>query len=313
MSPLRYIAFCARSLVVGLLLFNVLYTTSQFNAALAQYVVSPPRVFVQEQPKKNFGTTSIQVTNPTNETLRLKAYVKNWAMAPSGELQPAAMDEATGIEAYTRISPKEFEVPPQGIQTLRIAVALPAEKEAGEYHGLLYLENIKTDLQQQEIRNGASMAITLTYRSGIGVYYTKGNTQIDLKIKHMSITIDPDGKPKAHIEIENQGTHHARIQGALMISDPNKPNQPLHTFAIQAGSEILILPNATRTIDEAFTTEAPDTSLPTGHYKAELILKSSRSLPQFSKQFAIQPISAVQDFEWAPPQTSSSLLKNETH
>lgn len=310
MSLFRCTASYARYLNIGLLLVSLLASTSMLNIASAQYVVSPPRVFIKEQAKKNFGTASIRVTNPTNETLRLKAYVKNWAMSPDGELQPAAADAKNGIEAYTRISPKEFEVPPQGVQTLRMAIALPAEKEAGEYQGLLYLENIKTDVQQQEIRNGASMAITLTYRSGIGVYYTKGDTQIDLKIKEMSITMDPDGKPKVHIELQNQGTHHARIQGVLMISDSNKPEQPIQSLALHSGSELLVLPNSTRTIDETLKLEENKTPLGAGRYKAELTLKSSRSLPQFAKEFTISPISTIQDFELTPPQeaqASSSL------
>lgn len=243
--------------------------------ALAGYQVDPLRIEMKISPRQRVGTTVVTVRNPSDETIRLKAYVADWKLDENGGLM--VLDEPPGpfsITQHVRFNPKEFELPPHQKQSVRMAIMLPPDAQDGEYHGMLFFEDLKTRTERMQTNvKGVNAAIEVKQRLGIAMYIYKGDVKPKVETGSFSCVPGENGKLKTEIVIHNNGNKHFRGTGSLFLTrkDAQESDAKTHIeIPVLDYKNLVIFPNSKLVINEIINTQDKPYKLTPGSYNVEL-------------------------------------------
>lgn len=241
----------------------------------AAYTIDPLRIEVVVPEGSNVATTSVSVQNLEDEPIRLKAYLQNWSQGEDGSITLVETPSLNDIAQKVRFNPREFEIPGKSTQIVRLAVTLPENAPEGEYRGMLFFEDLKTESQLLKTTKGYGASVQIKQRFGISMYVYKGVPLAEPKLLGFHCS-SVDGKLVANIELQNQGKKHARLNAGMVIlqKDANGDLKPFKEVAINEFRDIVVLPDNKRTVQQLIGPSATVTDLPHGQYVVELNIDS---------------------------------------
>ncbi len=240
--------------------------------AEAAYTVDPLRIELDMPENTNVVTTSVRIHNNGTETIRLKAYLENWTLDEGGGLQLLTREKTSfDIAENVRFNPKEFEVAPNATQVIRLAISLPPEAKDGEYRGMLFFEDLKTESQRFTSNKGFGASVQIKQRFGMALYTYKGQPKPLPHLKTFDCRME-SGKLKTAIELENKGNRHVRVTSSLLVfqKDAQGNKKPFKEIPINDLHDIIILPNQNRKIEQVLAPTEALSEFPAGDYQLEL-------------------------------------------
>jgi P pilus assembly chaperone PapD len=124
-------------LLALLLLLPAAGTTPLRAQSLA---ISPPRLIFEGRKR----TAEITLINRSPEAETYRIYFKQARMTEEGQLENIVTPEPGGMyaDALVRYAPRQVTVPPNGVQTVRLALRVPRDLPAGEYRSHLVFRSV---------------------------------------------------------------------------------------------------------------------------------------------------------------------------
>ena len=101
---------------------------------------TPLRVEIQAQPGSS-NTQAVTVTNPGQETVRVRATLSDWYLSRDGapQFEAPAPERPFAASEWVRFAPPEFTLEPGMKGIVRFTVTVPAGVEPGGYRtGILF-------------------------------------------------------------------------------------------------------------------------------------------------------------------------------
>jgi len=191
------------------------------NKAFAQFaggVLVYPSVLEMEFPdnSKTFATKVIQVENPTNTPLRVRAYIEGWTLNPYGSIVFSDKPDKNALNDYIKFNPKEFDLAPGQKQMVRLASKLPAGND-GEYRSIIFFETVNP---KQEILNQAkdklNINVSFKTRYGVAVYAYKGKVARKVDLQDLKFEKINNGN-FVNATLKNNGNIHCNLEGELSL------------------------------------------------------------------------------------------------
>lgn len=262
----RYFA----ALFIGCLLVLLSYFSLP-NMAQAAYSVDPLRVEVNLN--KPTSVAVVKVQNNGSESIRLKAYMEDWTLNETGDILIGEENTSGSLKSWVRFNPKEFEIPANQTQILRLALTPTMDVATGEYRGLLFFEDLKTQNTRLENDKGLGASVEVKQRLGIAVYAYKGSLKPSITLGQLTSAATPAGINTA-ITVENTGDKHGRVTASLLLSKQDEQGhyKPVKEIALNSLREMIILPRQKRLISALISPEADWPKLDKGQYQIELNL-----------------------------------------
>ena len=183
------------------------------NKASAEFLFNPMTLYLRAP--NGSGSTSITISNPTAEPIRLQLSVSEWEMSENG-LTLDLPEEKQVVSKYIKISPMQFTLQGGQKRIVRLACALPPEIEDKEYKLFFSMLEISADRKEMTVSERYSMGLNVNKEMRIGTYLLKGPDSIlksDLKvsnIKAKKFTKDSALIFEYNLEYKNLGTMHTR-------------------------------------------------------------------------------------------------------
>lgn len=253
-----------------------IFTISLFICFLISSISSSSKTFAQfggvlvypnfveldfSKSKRKFLSKVVFVDNPTDKTIRVRAYTEAWTMNETGSiLFPKEADEHS-LNEYLKFNPREFDLDPGKRQTVRLTAKLP-EGLDGEFKSIIFFEVINSKKDLTKKHKGVTLAVTFKTRFGVAIYAYKGDITKTNNLKNISFTAK-DNKNYLIITVENTGNIHTNFTGELTLTDKNNGN-PL----VQKLTKFTVLPNKTQ--QKYVQLQVPDLTL--NEYDAQLRL-----------------------------------------
>ena len=243
--------------------------------AFASYTIDPLRIEVTVPDGSNVATTSVSVQNLDDDPIRLKAYLQNWSQDEAGNVTLLDTPGPNDIAEKVRFNPREFEIPGKSTQIVRLAISLPDNASAGEYRGMLFFEDLKTESQLLKTAKGYGASVQIKQRFGISMYVYKGAPTPEPKLVSFNCSAI-NGKLVASIELLNQGNKHARLNaGLVLMQKDNAGNlKPFKEVPINEYRDIVVLPNNKRKVEQLIGPSENLIELPHGQYIVRLNVDS---------------------------------------
>ncbi len=233
------------------------------TAAHAQMSIeaSPLRVEIQAQPGSS-NTQAVTVTNPGQETVRVRATLSDWYLSRDGapQFEAPAPDRPFAASDWVRFAPPEFTLEPGMKGIVRFTVTVPADVEPGGY------------------RNGHSVRA----HCRAAAEPIKGR-QVVLKSRIATLVYVHVGQPPAAIELTNLEVRGTGEQTQIVAGLKNRSRRSVRTkgnLIVYDGSgtaiaqiplpDVPVLPESER--DLAISPSDPARPLPSGQYRVELKL-----------------------------------------
>ncbi len=264
--------FCSAVAVTAVLLASLCVPVAQAN-----YSIDPLRVEINFKGKRRVATSSVKVTNLEETPIRLRAYVEDWNLDELGGLTLVGTDDTWGVSKRVRFNPKEFELQPEQVQVVRLAVSLPPTAPDGEYRGMLFFENLKSAQQRMALSNGYGATVEIKQRYGIAVYAFKNADNSNPTITTASVAPE-NNKTVLELTLQNDGKRHTRMLGTVVISKKEGGQlQPISEVKLQDLKDIVVLPGQARKLSVPLN-QSPTNSMETvdwapGDYVATISLK----------------------------------------
>jgi hypothetical protein len=250
---------------------------SHAPSAQAIYQVDPMRLMLQVPKDRNVVTGSITITNPGKETVRLKAYTGYWGHDASGGLVFLDQPTPSSIIGTIRFNPREFELKPGGRQVVRLAFPLSPDSPEGEYHSIIYFEDLQTEeqrLQPQDAGNKISAMLTIKQRFAVIAYIFKGDVKPGLALASYECNLEQD-KLLSIITLENKGNQHYRGNGSFLLyrlDGTNGESKPVQEIPMENLRDIVVLPGSQIQLKQVLLNAQDLARLEPGNYKLELNL-----------------------------------------
>lgn len=246
-----------------------------YQSAVAFYQVDPMRLFVTVPKGRMVGTSAVTITNPGTEMIRLRAYTGYWDHDKNGGLVFMDKPTASSVTGSVRFNPREFEVPPGGKQVVRLAFPLGADAVDGEYHSIVYFEDLKTSQQRVTLAPQQKLSAVLNIKQQFAVvaYVYKGDLKPEIALPQYRCDLD-QGRLKSTMHLENLGTRHYRGSGSFLISRSDTPGsfEPVQEIPLEGFRDIVVLPKSKIELQQVLLNEDALSRLAPGDYKVELNL-----------------------------------------
>jgi len=243
--------------------------------AWAYYSIAPLRLEVQVPEKQSVATTSVRVTNNGEESVRLKVYMQDWTVNANGGLVIMPDPVPGSIIGFTRFNPKEFEISPNSVQVLRMAIAFPPDTPDGEYHSMIFFEDLKPAVQRLTAAGGYSTALEVKQRFGSAIYVYKGQVKPQPVLDRFECKTE-QGKLKTLIDFDNTGEKHARLAASIVVMRQENGNKwkPVREIPVRNLQDIVVMPHQKYAIEQILAPTHDTDPLPPGHYQLTLHVMS---------------------------------------
>jgi len=168
----------------------------------------------------------IKAYSQTNETLKFKVYLEDWAYEKVQDGSKEFMPANTSVfscASWVQFNPAEFTLSPYGVQTVNYVITVPAEAK-GSHVGVMFFETNTADSSGFEISKSQE-----TLKSGVGLdirigslFYVdvKGTVNRSATLNKFSVT--KDSKNKYFIitaDLKNTGNADITTESTYHITD----------------------------------------------------------------------------------------------
>lgn len=170
------------------------------------------------------GARNRQVVNIANvhteKTISLTLGLADWALDAGGQIQlsPPGETESSGAE-WARFSPAFLTLKPGESEQVIVDIATPTRLgRSGDFRFALIASTILP-----EERSGQS-GVWKKYQIATLFYLTAGPAKSTPLITSSEVIDNADGLDSLHLNFENAGNAHARLEGVIEVSDGLKSN-----------------------------------------------------------------------------------------
>jgi P pilus assembly chaperone PapD len=245
-----------RRIATGMLAVLILPATSHAQMSIE---ASPLRVEIQAQPGGS-NTQAVTVTNPGQQTVRVRATLSDWYLSRDGapQFEAPSPERAFTASEWVRFAPPEFTLEPgmQGI--VRFTVTVPGDVEAGGYRtGILF--ELAPDTTEAKARQ-----VILKSRIATLVYVHVGQPPAAIELTNLEVRGSGE-QTQVVAGLKNRGRRTVRTKGNLVVYDGSGTS-----VAQIPLPDVPVLPESER--DLAISTNDPARPLPSGQYRVELKL-----------------------------------------
>lgn len=180
------------------------------NAAEARIDILPRKILIDDRTRS--GDITIMNLGDKVGTIRLSiiAYqqLENGAYKELDAPLSPAFDPATAV----RFSPRQFTLPPNGRQKIRLSIQRPAELPDGEYR--FHVKAVSYDTEEEAISGkrapvkGKTLALKMNIAVAVPVIVRKGNLTSTAKIENITLLGPSEnqyGKPALRYDIVRTG------------------------------------------------------------------------------------------------------------
>lgn len=249
------LAFCISSII---LFFVTNKAYAQFTGGVMVY---PNVVELNFGNGSNFASSIIQVENPTDSILRVRAYIEDWTLNQYGKIVFLDKPDKRYLGSYVKFNPVEFDLAPKQKQMVRVAAKVPEGPE-GEYRSIVYFETVNPKQEVlKQTKDKLNINISFKTRYGVALYGYKGDisrsaVMQDLKFEKI------DNSNYITATLKNSGNIHCNLEGDLVLT-PESGTKSLTIPLIR----YTILPDST----QKYAIQLPE-DLNNGAYKAAINL-----------------------------------------
>jgi len=238
----------------------------------AGFIVRPGQLSVALRPGAR-RAQAIEVTNLTEEPLRLRPTTREWTRLPDGRDLVLESDPAHGrsCRGLVDLGEEVVEIRPLSRRRVPVTVALPSS-EVGESYCAILLD--REDLQLDESPRGRAR------RSVMLRVIAEGTAEPKAEIAGLEVVREPNGAVVFTVDVRNTGnqglvpdvTFHLRDGGGDVVARTRPAVQPA---LVQAGGEALI--------DAVY-----DKVLDPGTYAADVTLRFDPNRPVITARATIE-------------------------
>lgn len=210
--------------------------------------VSPAKLDISIPPGMSYNIP-ITVRNSSTSSTHVQATMVDFGVARNGEYQIERVGSRPySLMKYASINPREFDLPPNTTQQVRLSVAMPAGGLSGEYAGIVFF-------QTRPERHAGGVAFSA--RVATKIYNVIPNTaKTDGAITKMTALRGVSGETY-RVLFRNMGNAHVYLRGTIEVK---KNGSTVERIAMPA--EILVERGGERLI------EVSGKKLEPGHYSA---------------------------------------------
>ena len=252
-------------------------------AGTSAYFLDTSRMELQVSPQTQTASGVVKVTSNSARTLRLRVIPKLWNLNPEGVLiYQDAPAQGFNLVDNIGVNPREFDLLPGKTRLVRFVVKTPEGVQNAEYPFQLYFEPVSLlESGSANEATGVHNVLDVIPVFTTTVYVDQGHPMPDVKVEKLTCGYDPkETKLDVHLDLSNLGTRHARLFGNLIISPDSGPNahQPLDVLHMQNSTLIVVLPGASRVVENHIPATAPDKLEPGKSYQMDLQLVDERNV-----------------------------------
>ena len=252
-----------RSLTIGrltLVAAAVLAVTVAPARAQLSIEATPLRVEVQAPPGSSH-TQAVTITNPGQETVRLRVTLSDWYLSRDGapQFEAPAADRPFAASEWVRFAPPEFTLEPGMKGIVRFTVSVPPDTEPGGYRTSLLFEIVPEATGQ-----AAGRQVILRSRIATLVYVHVGQPPPAVELTNLEIRGSGE-QTQVVAGLKNRSRRSVRTRGNLIVYDGSGI-----AIAQIPLPDVPVLPESER--DLAITASDPARPLPSGQYRVELKL-----------------------------------------
>jgi len=244
--------------------------------AQMRLLVSPPRV----ELRLGAGaaeTNVIVVRNEGARAARVKVYLEDWTLTPTGGINYLrAGKDPRSCAAWLQVNPRDFRLEPGLSRQVRYTLTVPPGAKEGGYHTAILFEFMPAvaGLVLGEKRMGAHGRIATI------VYETVGKPEIKAQLQDFQVSLEKKGLV-FKLVLANQGEGHFRLKGSKIMVKNSQGREA----ALVKIPDIPVLPKSSRELEIK-----EDLTLPPGEYRAEAVVDvGRRELLGRKKAFVISP------------------------
>jgi P pilus assembly chaperone PapD len=221
---------------------------------------SPLRVEIQAQPGSSH-TQAVTVTNPGQQTVRVRATLSDWYLSRDGapQFETPAPDRAYAASEWVRFAPPEFMLEPGAKGVVRFTVTVPPTAEAAGYRTGILFEFVPNTPDPAGGRQ-----VVLRSRIATLVYVHVGQPAPAIELTNLEIR-GAGEQTQVVAGLKNRSRRSVRTKGNLMVYDGTGV-----AVAQIPLPDVPVLPESER--DLAINASDPNRPLPAGHYRVELKL-----------------------------------------
>lgn len=178
----------------------------------------PARADLQIHPTRIVLADTVRVANVTLKNLANKAEKYRvravfYRMAADGSMEPVDEKKVTPDERplmkYIRFSPREFTLPSQGEQVVRVMYAGPSTLPDGEYRTHLHLEPVvekageddEPAAKQGKPKAKIQMTLEAKLAFAVPVLFRHGKVEASTKLERLRVLKAQDGKSTASVDV----------------------------------------------------------------------------------------------------------------
>lgn len=214
------------------------------HGAEARVDILPRKLLIEDRGRS--GDITILNLGDKTETIRLSIISYEQMENGTYKTLETPLNPAFDPEKVVRFSPRQFTLPPNGRQKIRVSIQRPADLPDGEYR--FHVKAVSYDTEAEataETRarvKGNSVAMKMNIAVVIPVIVRKGNLTSTAKIENVSIlsaSQNEYGKPALQYDIVRSGT--AGTMGVVegFVDVPGQePVKISHTSNLNVFSEI---------------------------------------------------------------------------
>lgn len=218
------------------------------SRALAQVGLNP--MVIQSEVTRGQAQSVITVTNPSREPMRVRVYAEPFTYDRVNGF--VLLDEdSNDLTPYLQFSPREFVIPPDEAQRVRVVGLLPPSLEETEYRAVIFTEALPENAE------GASGVAGIQTRIGSTVYFRQPDSAPVFSIVQAQWDSEEE---QAQLLVSNAGKATARPNATWTIQRDGTPiatGQSGATTVMEGGDRLIPLP---------YLSEA-QTALPPGEYE----------------------------------------------
>lgn len=198
------------------------------------------------------GTTySIPLTIRNNSPVptHIQVSLSDFSTTLHGDANfPKVGSRPDSLMRWASINPREFDLPANTVQQVRLSLQVPNKDISGEYAGIVFF-------QTRPIRRAAAVAFSL--RIATKIYASiPGTDKINGSVTKMNVLASGD-HPLYHVLFRNTGNVHEYITGQLLVQKNGETIDRIampQNMLVERGEDLLI--------------ELSGKSLPPGQYQA---------------------------------------------
>ncbi|KPK97309.1 MAG: hypothetical protein AMJ95_09675 [Omnitrophica WOR_2 bacterium SM23_72] len=169
-------------------------------------------------PPGSTKTGTIEVENPSEDSIIVKSYLEDWAYTPlhdgTKNFFPAATT-ALSASHWITASLNEFVVPTFGKQTIHYTIRVP-ENASGGHYAALFFESL---LSEPEIKDATQLGVVVRIAA---LFYieAEGTIQRTAEISNLTLERSSSSEPlKMNADLKNSGNVDITAAGTFHIMD----------------------------------------------------------------------------------------------